>query len=59
MKESYRLQKNNLEQVTVLNNNSLKVFFIYIGKEIAAYDLVFEKMNLVLQRLINVTGGKR
>lgn len=59
MKESYRLQKNNLEQVTVLNNNSLAVFFIYIGKEIAAYELVYEKMNLVVQRLINITGGKR
>ena len=59
MKESYRLQKNNLEHAAVLNNNSLAVFFIYIGKEIAAYQLVHEKINLVVQRLINITGGKR
>ena len=59
MKESYRLQKNNLEHAAVLNNNSLAVFFIYIGKEIADYELVHEKINLVVQRLINITGGKR
>ena len=52
MKETYRLQKHLLEQQHEGKESGLAVFFIYVGKELPPYELVREKMNLALQRLI-------
>lgn len=54
MREAYRLQKNMLEEYLEKNNRTLSVFFLYLGKELPAYDLLFEKMGASLKRLINL-----
>jgi ribonuclease P protein component len=57
MREAYRLQKNDLQQFTEFNEHHLTLFLIYTGKDLPEYELVFEKMNLVLIRLIKLTSG--
>ena len=55
MKEAYRLQKNDLAVQLSLNKKAINVFFIYTGKEVPTYDLIFEKMGNVLKRIIKLT----
>ncbi len=51
MRESYRLQKNDLQTELEENHKNLAVFFIYTGKELPGYPLVFEKIGNAIQRL--------
>ena len=55
MREAYRLQKNDLAVQLSLNKKAINVFFIYTGKEVPTYDLIFEKMGNVLKRIIKLT----
>jgi ribonuclease P protein component len=51
MREAYRLQKNELlQQLTAVEKN-LMVFFLYTGKEVPDYDLVFSKKGKALKQL--------
>ncbi len=52
MREAWRLQKNSLSARTNEHNRNLRVFLIYTGNELPAYDLVFEKMTAVIKRLV-------
>ena len=54
MRESYRLQKNNLQIVLEENHVNLAVFFIYTGKELPEYNLIFEKIGSAIQKLEKV-----
>jgi ribonuclease P protein component len=57
MREAYRLQKAPLEQALQTKQRRLALFLIYTGKELPQYALVKEKMEVVLQRLVqNITG---
>ena len=58
MREAYRLQKNDLVNQLSLNKKAINIFFIYTGKEVPTYDLVFEKMGDVLKRIIKLTDEK-
>ena len=58
MREAYRMQKNYLEVQLSLTNKALNIFFIYTGKEIPTYNLIFEKMGNVLKRIIKLTDEK-
>ncbi len=52
MREAWRLQKNTLAQQ--IKDKSLKVFIIYTGNELPAYNMVFEKTGAVIKRLIKI-----
>ena len=54
MRESYRLQKNNLQIVLEEKHLNLAVFFIYTGKELPEYTLIFEKIGSAIQKLEKV-----
>lgn len=58
MRETYRLQKNELEQLLLQKKKRLAIFILYTGKEVPDYDLVNEKMNLILQKLQRITNEK-
>lgn len=58
MRESYRLQKNDLDAQLSYTYKAINVFFIYTGKEIPKYDFIFEKMGNVLKRIIKLTDEK-
>ena len=50
-REAYRLQKIALQNKLKKKNIGLNVFFIYTSKELASYKEVYDKMNLILNRL--------
>ena len=53
-KEVYRLQKNNLDDELMKQNKKLAVFFIYTDKTLPAFELMRDKMQLVLQKLTTI-----
>ena len=53
LRETYRLQKLPLQHVVTEQQRSVVLFFIYIGKELPVFAEVHEKMQVVLQRLID------
>jgi ribonuclease P protein component len=59
MKEAYRLQKNELQLLPVLNKSILSLFFIYVGKDLPEFEWVYQKTAVVLKRLIKLTGESR
>ena len=52
IRESYRLQKNEITNHNILKTVGLHMFFIYTGKEVPAYNLIFEKIGAALKKLI-------
>ncbi len=54
VREAYRLQKNELKVKLMEKNLRLNVFFIYTGKELPLYNLVFEKLGTALQKFIKI-----
>ena len=56
MREAYRLQKNDLQFQLSAANKSVHLFFIYTGKEVPEYNLVFEKTGNVLKRIIKMVN---
>ena len=55
MREAYRLQKNDLQNLLKQQQKQLAVFIIYVGNELPEYDLIFEKTLHVLNRLIKIS----
>ena len=55
MREAYRLQKNDLQNLLKQQQKQLAVFIIYGGNELPEYDLIFEKTLHVLNRLIKIS----
>lgn len=51
MRESYRLQKNNLKITLEENHKNLAMFFIYTGNKLPEYEEVFEKIGGALQMI--------
>ncbi len=56
MREAYRLQKNTLHDTLAQNSQSMSVFFLYLGKELPAYEVLFAKMESSLNRLIKLSN---
>ena len=52
IKEAYRLQKKQLESFLERNNKRLNVAIIYQEEEVLDYKCLYEKINLLLTRLI-------
>lgn len=52
MREAYRLQKLPLENALAERNKSMTLFFIYTGKELPVFAEVYEKVKILLQRLV-------
>ncbi len=57
-RESYRLQKNPLQDLLKDRKQALYLFVIYTGKELPEYKIVYEKMGVILQKLINIISEK-
>ena len=51
IRESYRLQKNELKEQLIAREKSLALFVIYTGKTIPEYTFVFDKIGKILQKL--------
>lgn len=57
-REAYRIQKNELQQKMETTDRLMTIFFVYAGKEIPAYGHLREKLNLILERLIQKADEK-
>ncbi len=55
LREAYRVQKNALKDKVKVKKLTLNLFFIFTGKELPAYDLVYEKVAVALQKLLKIT----
>lgn len=51
-REAWRLQKNELKDKLAKADQQIKVFFIYTSKEMPEFNLVFEKIGIVIKKLI-------
>jgi len=56
MRESFRLQKNELANALHANNKYLAVFFIYTGNTLPKYIEVMGKIKTVLKRLEKIAN---
>jgi len=54
IKESYRLQKTELQQTLKEKNVLLNIFFIYTDKELPDFNTVKVKVNVVLKKLLQI-----
>ena len=53
-KEAYRLQKNELSAPLIIKNKKLAVFFIYTDKNLPAFEIIKERVRIILQKLITI-----
>ena len=56
MREAWRLQKNELQEFLQQNNQHLSVFIIYIGKDLPAYEQIYQKTGAAIQRLQSMSN---
>jgi ribonuclease P protein component len=52
MREAWRLQKKELKEKLKSSNRQLNIFFIYTGKELPDYNIVFNKTGTVIKKII-------
>ncbi len=57
-RESYRLQKKELESAVLKNESTLHLFFIYTGKEIIPYQELAGRIKQVLDKLVRLLNEK-
>ena len=55
-REAYRLQKKQLQEATIEKKLQLNIFFIYTGKELPAFNIVREKVNVILNKLTKIVN---
>jgi ribonuclease P protein component len=56
VRESYRLQKDQLQQQLKNKQKHLAVFFIYVGNELPEYSFIFEKTGKAIKHLIKISS---
>ncbi|CAN5674863.1 ribonuclease P protein component [soil metagenome] len=58
IREAYRLQKNELQQTLSKGEIKLDIFFIYTGKEVPDYAIIFEKIKIAIDKLQQLVIAK-
>jgi ribonuclease P protein component len=53
-REAFRLQKQYMREKIREKNQCLTLFFIYTAKELPSYPALYEKMHVILNRLITI-----
>jgi len=57
-REAYRVQKNIVLQKLEAENKCMKVFFVFVGKELPSFAMLHEKLGLILERLTQKADEK-
>jgi ribonuclease P protein component len=52
VREAYRLQKTALQQKLKEKNTGLSIFLVYTGKELPEYQLLYDKLTVILNKLL-------
>jgi ribonuclease P protein component len=58
VREAYRLQKKALQEKLKEKNKGLYIFLVYTGKELPEYQLVYDKVNVILNKLLKQCDEK-
>ena len=58
MRESWRVQKGTLQEQLNIRNKQIVVFIIYTDKALPQYQLIHEKMGVVIKRIVKTTNEK-
>ena len=58
MREAYRLQKNKLQIQLQQEDKQLRLFILYIGKELPDYEICFKKFTAILNRIGKLDSSK-
>jgi len=58
IREAYRLQKNIIKEKLEEKNYQLTLFFIYTGKELPDYYIVYDQTGKILDKLAVLIGQK-
>lgn len=53
-REAYRLQKNHLKAELITRKKKLAVFFVYTDKNLPAFEIMKERIQVALQKLITI-----
>jgi ribonuclease P protein component len=59
IRETYRQQNSVLKSALVKGGYSMEIFIIYTDKTLPEYQALYDKMNVVLQRLVAFLGNER
>lgn len=59
LREAYRLQKQGLTESLQANKKSIAVFFLYIGRDLPAYEQVRTAMAATLQKITERLDSKK
>ena len=51
IRESYRLQKNTLQEILKESGKQLQLFIIYTGRELPVFGMVSDKVHVILKKL--------
>ena len=54
-REAYRLQKKILQEACHQKNRPLALFLIYTGKELPDYEKLYEKIGVIIKKMIIIT----
>jgi ribonuclease P protein component len=57
-REAYRLQKQPLQEKLKGKNSGLYLFLVYTARELPDYQPVYDKMNLILNKLMKLVDEK-
>jgi ribonuclease P protein component len=56
IREAYRLQKIQLQEILRQKRLQLNLFFVYTGKELPEFSMVKEKVNVILNKMIKIVN---
>lgn len=52
LRESYRLQKNDLKDVVGASGHGMNIFLLYRGKDLPEFELIYERTGTGLNRIL-------
>jgi ribonuclease P protein component len=55
-REAYRLQKTQLQEILSQKKRQLNLFFIYTSKDLPEFNMVKEKVDVILNKLIKIVN---
>ena len=55
VREAWRLQKNNLQHQLLDKDKRLSIFFLYVGRELPAYDVIHASVGNAVKRFLKWT----
>jgi ribonuclease P protein component len=58
VREAYRLQKKPLQEKLKEKNKGLYVFLVFTGRELPEYPVVYDKVNVILNKLFTLRDEK-